>query len=112
MYDSAGNDRLYASSTLTALYGDSFYNLAKGFRRVHAYATAGGNDVARMYDSAGNDQLVASGNSAEFLYADGKSVSVEDFTWVEASASNGGTDTKDVEPVDYVLQTSGDWLDT
>ncbi len=45
--------------------GYSFYNRVNSFRYVHAYATQGGNDVARLYDSEGKDTLKASPEMAQ-----------------------------------------------
>ncbi len=66
-YDSAANDDFIATPVYAALYNAthqgefnaSFYNRAKFFEGVHAYATAGGVDVARFYDSPANDDFIA-----------------------------------------------------
>jgi hypothetical protein len=59
LYDSAGDDSFYASPTEGALYGDGFYNRAKSFEKVTAFANteAGGSDVALLYDSPLNDSF-------------------------------------------------------
>ena len=88
--------------------GDSFYNYAKGFRYVYAYATAGGTDKAYLYDSARNDRLKASGNLAQ-IYSDRFSVSAVGFDWVQAVSSSGGKNTKAVRSIDFVLKTVGRW---
>jgi len=93
------------------LFGTNFLNYAAGFDTVYAYANAGGNDSANLYDSAGNDRLIARNNLAQILYGDGSSISLYDFNWVAARATAGGSDTKDVDPIDYVLQTQGVWTD-
>ncbi|MBN2473391.1 MAG: tandem-95 repeat protein [Pirellulales bacterium] len=66
-YDSPGNDDYIATPVYGAMYNEhfhgqsnaTFYNRARFFEGVHAYATAGGIDVARFYDSTGNDEFVA-----------------------------------------------------
>jgi len=111
LFDSAGDDTFVGKSTYSTLFGTNFLNYAAGFDTVYAYANAGGNDSANLYDSAGNDRLIARNNLAQILYGDGSSISLYDFNWVAARATAGGSDTKDVDPIDYVLQTQGVWTD-
>ena len=91
------------------LYGDEFYVAAKSFRRVSAYATAGGGDKAYLYDSALDefpDHLKARENWAQLSndllrYA----YWVSEFEEVFATSSNE-SDTKDVvDPaaLDFIL---------
>ena len=66
-YDSPADDDFIASPTYAALYNatyrqaytQGFYNRAKFFEAAHAFATAGGDDVARLYDSAEDDVFYA-----------------------------------------------------
>ncbi len=61
-YDSAGDDLFvaHAERGYSVMQGEGFRNLARGFHRNDAYATAGGaNDRAYFYDSAGDDIFVA-----------------------------------------------------
>ncbi|MBN1590995.1 MAG: peptidase S8, partial [Pirellulales bacterium] len=111
LYDSAGNDTLMGKPEYTFMYGANFHNCAEGFQFVRAHATAGGTDRAYLNDSAGDDRLNAADDLAQLIYGDGRSVSVYDFTWVQAVSSRGGTDTKQVETIDFVLQTPGSWID-
>ena len=93
------------------MIGDGFNNLARGFDRVYANATAGGNDRACLYDSASNDFFEATGNRATLSF-DESSVSASGFSWVEAIAGKGGDDTKCVRAVDFVLEMQeADWAD-
>jgi len=89
-------------------WGYGFYHRAVSFERVEAYAGAGGYDRAYLYDSAGDDHLEASGNAAALSTAD-LSAWAYDFAWVSATSSQGGTDTKHVESIDFVLETEGAW---
>ena len=66
-HDSRGDDEFVATPINAALFNRTyvshhntgFYNRAKFFEGVHAFATAGGVDVARFYDSPANDNFVA-----------------------------------------------------
>jgi len=109
VYDSAGDDVFYANPTVAWIQGNGYVNGYAGFGTMRAYATGGGYDRAYLYDSSGNDQLNAQDNWAELTAADYRTM-VVDFSWVEAVSSRGGRDTKDVEAIDYVLQTTGPWL--
>ncbi len=103
--DSAGNDTLYADGSVTnaagdigdiALYGSGYYNRAKFFENVTAYATAGGNDTATMYDGTTDDLFVSWDGGASL--ADSAttdpafSYRAEGFDTVNAYANNGGLD--------------------
>ena len=57
LYDSSGDDTLTARPTAATLAGAGFENTAQGFRRVNAYAAAGGTDTSYLYDSIGADTL-------------------------------------------------------
>ena len=81
-----------------------------GAESVNAYATEGGYDEAHLHDSSGDDQLEAAGSWAT-LSGGGVSILAEAFEWLKAISSEGGTDTKDVSTLDYVLETEGPWLD-
>ncbi len=86
-------------------------NRSRGFSRVDAYSTAGGNDRAYLYDSAGDNKFYASGESAWF---DGTEFTnfARGFDRVSAYSLEGGVDNKDLQIVDYVLETFGDfWND-
>jgi len=77
-YDSAGDDNFVTSPTYAAMFnaaddgqdGVSFFNRAKFFEGVHAFATAGGLDVARFYDSPANDNFIATPDYAALYNAD------------------------------------------
>ena len=61
------------------------------FRYVHAYATAGGADVARLYDSPGDDTFISRATSAK-LFGDGFYNRAVSFPRVYAYATGGGVD--------------------
>ena len=50
-----GQRQVLRSPAEASLYRPGFYNRAKGFEGVHAYASNGGIDEADLYDSKGND---------------------------------------------------------
>ena len=68
-----------------------FRSQAIGFTSVHAYAKAGGNDVAYMYDSPGNDTLTGKPTFAR-LVGDGFLTRAKFFDSVQAIATGGGYD--------------------
>ncbi|HLA86189.1 MAG TPA: proprotein convertase P-domain-containing protein, partial [Thermoguttaceae bacterium] len=110
LYGSSGKDTFIGTPTTASLSGANYLNQAAGFRQTYAYAGAGGADVAKLQDSAGNDCLTANKRWAQLAYGDGKTMFIRDFAWVEARATAGGKNTKDIDPVDYVLQTQGSWI--
>ena len=80
-YDSTGDDQYVATPTYAALFNteyrdahmtQGYYNRAKFFEGVHAFATAGGVDVAMFYDSTANDQYVATPTYAALFNPDYK----------------------------------------
>ena len=67
-YDSTGDDTYVSSPTDASLFNphyqhdemaQGFLSRVKFFEGVHAYATAGGVDTARLYDSSGDDLFYA-----------------------------------------------------
>ncbi len=106
-YDSSGDDNYVATATYAALYNDQFggenndvfFNRAKYFEAVHAYATAGGNDLARFYDSPADDDYVATPTYAALFnaqyqqeYTNGFYNRAKFFEGVHAYATAGGSD--------------------
>ncbi len=69
-----------------------------------------GYDQAELIDSFGDDQLLAASEFAQlFGYFYGHQIS--QFEWVTARSQSGGQDRLlRFDPLDYVLQTEGDWL--
>jgi hypothetical protein len=64
LYDSPGDDHLTAYPTWAMLTNapdnpTAYYNMATGFRYVHASANGGGTDKAWLYGSPGNDTFDA-----------------------------------------------------
>jgi len=116
LFDSAGDDYLVSSPSYSQLSGAGYLLRAEQFDVVGVFCKAGGDDTADIYDSAGDDVLTAYGRLAALQgsgyfngYVDYR-VLVVDYSWVEAVSSRGGHDTKHVEAIDYVLQTTGPWV--
>jgi len=106
-YDSVGDDSYVTTPTYAALFNTAFqqdgmngyYNRAKFFEGVHAYATAGGVDVARFYDSSANDEFVATPTYAALFnatynesYTHGFYNRAKFFEATHAFATGGGVD--------------------
>ncbi|MEE8450644.1 MAG: tandem-95 repeat protein, partial [Thermoguttaceae bacterium] len=106
-YDSTADDTYVASPTYAALFNpnfeqdgmNGFYNRAKFFEGVHAYATAGGVDVARFYDSPADDAFVATPTYAALFnmdyqeqYTNGFYNRAKFFEATHAFATAGGID--------------------
>ena len=119
LYDSdsdTSRDTFVGKATYSLLSGAGFYNRADGFDEVYGHASADGSgDRAYLFDSVGDDYLEADGSvdpSRAALSGADQRIEVYDFSWVRATAENGGTNTKHVvEPLDYVLETIGGWTD-
>ena len=58
-FDSDGDDHLVAEQFKTELSGPGFDFVAENFQFTHAYAKAGGDDLAEMYDTPKNDRFKA-----------------------------------------------------
>ena len=58
-FDSDGDDHLVAEQFKTELSGPGFDFVAENFQFTHAYAKAGGDDLAEMYDTPQNDRFKA-----------------------------------------------------
>ncbi len=101
LYASA-NDDLFVSAAgtyacMTDEYSaDTYKNIVNNFDEVEGFATAGGNELAKLYDSNGDDTFTADGNEGiiegetlagfEFYHR------VQDFGLVRAFATRGGND--------------------
>ena len=92
------------------LRGDALSRTGATNRVARTSRDAGGNDKAYLYDFLSSDHLQASGNMAQLSNATW-SVALYDFALVQATSSKGGTDTRTILPVDYVLETVGPWSD-
>ncbi len=73
------------------LSGQRFDNRVEQFDGVHAYATAGGLDVAKLFDSPGDDTFVA-GPIDGALFGEGFYNRAKHFEGVHAYATGGGLD--------------------
>ncbi|MFH1922309.1 MAG: hypothetical protein ABIP48_20800, partial [Planctomycetota bacterium] len=111
LYDSPQDDVLDITPTYTRLYNSSYYNRALDFDEVNAWATDRVfRDSVYFYDSPGDDHFDAVGNLAAFTTL-GRIARAYDFTWVLATSTEGGNDTKHEEVTDYLLETVGPWID-
>lgn len=110
---STGDDKFLSSTVYGIMSGSGYKMRAQYFDTVLANAVAGGYDRAYLSDAPGNYTLTALGNSAK-IAADAPgtwSVEALKFAWVQATASSGGgTHTKVVGAIDYVLETLGPWV--
>ncbi len=95
IYDSPGDDILRATPTETALYrdgaGDGVSNLVRYFEEVHAFAPAGGYDIAMLFDSENDDTFYASPVEGG-MQGDGYVNRVRQFEEIRGDASLGGHD--------------------
>ena len=92
LYDSAGNDTFTGTPTYGLLTGSGYYNLAKGFDQVTAFAVAGNaggaGDQANLFDSAGNDTFIGR-STYSLLKGSGFYNLVQGFGRVSAYATAG-----------------------
>ncbi|MBN2473443.1 MAG: peptidylprolyl isomerase [Pirellulales bacterium] len=118
IYDSAGDDEFVTEvraesglpemAELKLAGGESLLR-AVGFEGVHAYATAGGHDVATLRGSAQDDHLYASPTEAA-LWGDGFYNRAKYFEEVHADAGEGEDDVADLDdsPSADLLEASAD----
>jgi hypothetical protein len=107
---SAENDVAVMYPHWTALYGSGYQVVVSGASRT-VVRGGGGSDRVYMYDSAGNDTFIGASAYAEF-YGSGFYNFAKGFDLVQAYATKGGSDAKNVSAVDYVLATfGGSWRD-
>ena len=76
-------------------------------------AGGGGYDRAYLFDSAGDDLLALDGKSAGSHRGHRRVLSGGDhFDWVRAAGTAGGQNSKQLNgPIDFVLETEGNWTD-
>ena len=111
LHGSSGGDTLLIDGTDVQLFGLRFHNQTKSFDQVHAHAGQSGQDGqdrAVLDDTALDDHFEAEGNRA-MLSNTASAVWMYDFDYVRALASQGGSDTAEVDAVDYILELLGDW---
>ena len=110
---SSGNDTFSSNTTYSIMSGSGYSMRAQYFDTVFGQAGIGGTDKAYLADAPGNYTLTASGSSAKLAENAPGTWSTEayKFGWVEATASSGGgTHTKIVNAIDYILTTLGPWV--
>ena len=103
LYDSAGDDQLSVRPQFTSLRTDRTFQLAYGYERVYAYATAG-FDSAELSDSAGDDTMSISSDRS-LIAGPGYKVSARGFDSVVGHANSGGDDVARI----YVTESGGRW---
>jgi hypothetical protein len=90
--------------------GSGFYNVARGFDKVQAYATAGGtDDRADVFDGAGNDTLFGRDDYFYLAGSDYLNRGVG-FDSVYGYSVAGGLNTLDVLDNLYAFTPLGTWL--
>jgi len=88
-HDSAADEKFSGTPESAILYNTAFYNRAKFFATVQAYATEGGNDTAKFFDSTGDDEFYATPAYATLTDNYYYTLQVEGFDAVQAYASEG-----------------------
>jgi hypothetical protein len=71
---------------------------------------SGGADSATLTDSAFDDELSAAGNEATLANDLGQITTLLAFEQVKAITVNGGSDTADVDAIDFTLEQEGAWI--
>jgi beta propeller repeat protein len=122
LFGSVGNDVFNAGRFWGSLAGTvnaKPYTIeVNGFKTIDAYGhqSETDHDVATLYDSVLSDRLVAQSDVAELSgVADGLNVdymiTVHDYDFVAAKSSQGGSDTKKTDALDFLLSATGNWID-
>ncbi len=115
LYDSPGDDQFYADPIQGALYGqafdgqynDRFYNRAKFFQAVHAFATGGGIDVASLHGSSDNDNFYADMDQGA-MYIPGRYYNrAKFFDEVHANAHEGDEDQAQLHDLEELARWPG-----
>jgi hypothetical protein len=88
LYDSAGRDRLEASTSSVTLTGPGFASSAEGFGNVTILATAGGGDTGLLTGSSGNDTLTVWAG-VRLLQGGGTTIRAENFANVRFDGGDG-----------------------
>ena len=112
LYDSPGDDTFYADPLEASLYkAGQYYNRARLFDAVHAYATAGGVDTALLSGSSGNDELHADPVQAALFRTGDYYRRAKFFEKVYADARGGDDDRAYLldSPEADLLQAEGNW---
>jgi hypothetical protein len=110
LHGSAGDETITGTYEYTRLQGGATHIMARAFEQTFL-RTGGGQDKATLYDSPGDDRLAAAADWATLSYLD-RFVRLSELTSlarVTAISSRGGSDTKHVDAIDYVLETIGPW---
>ncbi len=112
MVGSSGDDTFTSNTVYSIMSGSGYSMRAQYFDEVLGQAGSGGSDRAYLADAPGDYTLLATGNSAKISENAGPWwTEALNFAWVEATASSGGgTHTKVVNPISYILQLMGPWV--
>ncbi len=104
------NNTFFGYSNFSAMTGSNYDDGALGFTTVYAVG-GGASTAAELFDSSGNDSLSASGDSLQLSYPDAQ-IGLSGIGSVTATSSQGGTDTKSVQAIDFALTTVGPWVNS
>ncbi len=69
-----------------------------------------GNDTATLQDSPGNDTLNSFANTAELIYANGRTARAIGFDTVNVNGTLGGTNRRNLNSPIYQLTFKGTWV--
>jgi len=106
LYDSSGDDLFTGQPGESSMVGPGVNVTVRGFDRIDAYSTSGGQDEADIYDTAGDDHLEAADDWARIFGPDSDVqylYNVLAFEQVRAHGKAGGNNTKDVAATDFLL---------
>lgn len=117
LIDTTLNDEVRFQPHKTQMYdletrGDVYNLTVRAFDEMHAKATEGGYDKAKLHDTVGDDLFEASGNvgrlstmkaQMELLYE------AIDFEFVKAYCSEGTDRAEETDPIAFNLAYEGDW---
>jgi hypothetical protein len=107
---SSGNDVAALGLGSGTLTGANFSVSVSNATSLTVNGGGGGQDTATLQDSTSNDHLAAAGDEATLSNDLGYLTSLMAFSQVQAKSTNGGTDTAQVDAIDFALQQQGNWL--
>lgn len=107
LYDSAGDDEFTGGTTVSTMQTAGHINRVTSFDTVLAFAQNGGDDLATLEDSSGDDAFYGRSDYA-YRFSGGGYRYARGFDTVRADSSLG-SDTADVDTLDYVFEQTGVW---
>ena len=106
--DSAADDLFVSHSDFGYMNGGGVVNYTNGFTKLEAVAENGGNDRA-VYRAARVGHVLSGEADWARLTGNGRDDLVRGFDFVEGRADAGQSPNKDIDAIDYVFNTIGDW---